>query len=261
MSSDVVFQSVSVDSGVSVGTVSFPAGRVGASEWEMLADLAESQGNGAIYVTSLAQCQVRGGSYSHAEPCATVVATPGHFVALAREIAGAVRRELTVGLDAGDGAILRQSFDVGFLLVDASFHIHINGVSTGQSVAPDDVVEVVRGLAGASELSELSVESVSKLCTPVAPIALSAPKGNPAPIGWLEHDGVVSLGAGIPGGRVEARLARFIAVIEAETTITPWNSLIIHDLHEGVAEQVVKVLAPMGLVFDANSPLLESPAL
>lgn len=261
MSSDVVFQSVSVDSGVSVGTVSFPAGRVGASEWEMLADLAESQGDGAIYVTSLAQCQVRGGSYSHAEPCATVVATPGHFVALAREIAGAVRRELTVGLDAGDGAILRQSFDVGFLLVDASFHIHINGVSTGQSVAPDDVVEVVRGLAGASELSELSVESVSKLCTPVAPIALSAPKGNPAPIGWLEHDGVVSLGAGIPGGRVEARLARFIAVIEAETTITPWNSLIIHDLHEGVAEQVVKVLAPMGLVFDANSPLLESPAL
>ncbi|OKX78542.1 hypothetical protein [Corynebacterium glutamicum] len=261
MSSDVVFQSVSVDSGVSVGTVSFPAGRVGASEWEMLADVAESQGDGAIYVTSLAQCQVRGGSYSHAEPCATVVATPGHFVALAREIAGAVRRELTVGLDAGDGAILRQSFDVGFLLVDASFHIHINGVSTGQSVAPDDVVEVVRGLAGASELSELSVESVSKLCTPVAPIALSAPKGNPAPIGWLEHDGVVSLGAGIPGGRVEARLARFIAVIEAETTITPWNSLIIHDLHEGVAEQVVKVLAPMGLVFDANSPLLESPAL
>ncbi|MDO5374252.1 MAG: nitrite/sulfite reductase, partial [Corynebacterium glutamicum] len=86
-------------------------------------------------------------------------------------------------------------------------------------------------------------------------------QGNPAPIGWLEHDGVVSLGAGIPGGRVEARLARFIAVIEAETTITPWNSLIIHDLHEGVAEQVVKVLAPMGLVFDANSPLLESPAL
>lgn len=261
MSSDVVFQSVSVDSGVSVGTVSFPAGRVGASEWEMLADVAESQGDGAIYVTSLAQCQVRGGSYSHAEPCATVVATPGHFVALAREIAGAVRRELTVGLDAGDGAILRQSFDVGFLLVDASFHIHINGVSTGQSVAPDDVVEVVRGLADASELSELSVESVSKLCTPVAPIALSAHKGNPAPIGWLEHDGVVSLGAGIPGGRVEARLARFIAVIEAETTITPWNSLIIHDLHEGVAEQVVKVLAPMGLVFDANSPLLESPAL
>ena len=245
MSSDVVFQSVSVDSGVSVGTVSFPAGRVGASEWEMLADVAESQGDGAIYVTSLAQCQVRGGSYSHAEPCATVVATPGHFVALAREIAGAVRRELTVGLDAGDGAILRQSFDVGFLLVDASFHIHINGVSTGQSVAPDDVVEVVRGLADASELS----------------VALSAPKGNPAPIGWLEHDGVVSLGAGIPGGRVEARLARFIAVIEAETTITPWNSLIIHDLHEGVAEQVVKVLAPMGLVFDANSPLLESPAL
>lgn len=258
MSSDVVFQSVSVDSGVSVGTVSFPAGRVGASEWEMLADVAESQGDGAIYVTSLAQCQVRGGSYSHAEPCATVVATPGHFVALAREIAGAVRRELTVGLDAGDGAILRQSFDVGFLLVDASFHIHINGVSTGQSVAPDDVVEVVRGLADASELSE---ESVAELCTPVAPVSLPEAQGNPAPIGWLEHDGVVSLGAGIPGGRVEARLARFIAVIEAETTITPWNSLIIHDLHEGVAEQVVKVLAPMGLVFDANSPLLESPAL
>ncbi|BAU95837.1 hypothetical protein N24_1575 [Corynebacterium suranareeae] len=258
MSSDVVFQSVSVDAGVSVGTVHFPAGRVGASEWEMLADVAESQGDGVIYVTSSAQCQVRGGSFVESAPCATVVATPGHFVSLAREIAGAVRRDFSVGLDAGDGAILRQRFDVGFLLVDASFHLILNGTPTGFAVAPDEVVEVAHGLA---KTPELSMEGVAGLCTPVAPVALPKPQGNPAPIGWLEHDGVVNLGAGIPGGRVEARLARFIAVIEAETTITPWNSLIIHDLHEVVAEQVVKVLAPMGLIFDANSPLLESPAL
>lgn len=259
MVSNLVFQSVSVDADVSVGTIHFPAGHIRASEWENLADCAEHEGDGAIYLTSLAQCHIRGiSAATEVQPSATVVATPGHFVELATKLAGAVRREITIGLDAGDGAILSQRFDLAFLLVDASFHLHINGLPTHHAVAPDSVVTVAQEL---SQATELSMQPVAALCTPVAPVAISTLEKNPASIGWLEHDGVVSLGAGIPSGRVEARLARFIAAIEADTTITPWNSLIIHDLHEGVAEQVVKVLAPMGLVFDANSPLLETPAL
>lgn len=254
MSNELIFHSYTESDHDHSAQIHFPAGRVYAQQWEKLAEAAEELGDGTIYLTSRAQCQIRGlSSPVDVEPCATVVSTPGHFIELAHDIAGAVRRELVIGLDAGDGAILRQDLDFAFLLVDDSFHLYVNGEPAHSSVGLDDVVTVLLQL---SESPELSVET--PLLSPTAAVELNNAPATPAPIGWLEHDGLVSLGAGIPGGEVPSRLARFIAVIEAETTITPWNSLIIHDLNEAVAEQVVKVLAPMGLVFDANSPLLEN---
>ncbi|TWH16721.1 precorrin-3B synthase [Rhodococcus rhodochrous J45] len=38
--------------------------------------------------------------------------------------------------------------------------------------------------------------------------------------------------------------------------VTPWRSVLLCDLDEWTAEQVVRVLAPMGLIFDADSPHL-----
>ncbi|MFD0454653.1 hypothetical protein ACFQZK_31675 [Rhodococcus aetherivorans] len=38
--------------------------------------------------------------------------------------------------------------------------------------------------------------------------------------------------------------------------VTPWPVLLLCDLDEWAAEQVVRVLAPMGLIFDADSPAL-----
>ncbi|GGK92307.1 precorrin-3B synthase [Nocardia jinanensis] len=81
------------------------------------------------------------------------------------------------------------------------------------------------------------------------------------PIGWLpQHDDLVALGAGVRLGSLPARTAEFLAAVERPILLTPWRSLIVTDLEEGAAEQVVRVLAPMGLIFDATSPWLRITA-
>ncbi|MFB8279356.1 precorrin-3B synthase [Nocardia colli] len=81
------------------------------------------------------------------------------------------------------------------------------------------------------------------------------------PIGWLDQDnGLVALGASVRLGSLPARTAEFIAAVERPVFITPWRSLILPDLDEWTAEQVVRVLAPMDLIFDANSPWLQVSA-
>ncbi|MFC9439135.1 precorrin-3B synthase [Nocardia sp. NPDC057030] len=81
------------------------------------------------------------------------------------------------------------------------------------------------------------------------------------PIGWLDQDnGLVSLGAGVRLGSLPARTAEFIAAVERPVFITPWRSLVLPDLDEWTAEQVVRVLAPMDLIFDADSPWLQVSA-
>ncbi|MDI9913686.1 precorrin-3B synthase [Rhodococcus sp. IEGM 1379] len=87
-----------------------------------------------------------------------------------------------------------------------------------------------------------------------------SPDAGPA-IGWLEQrDGTVALGGGLQFGLLDARLAEFLAAIEKPVVVTPWRSVLIFDLDEGAAEQVVRVLAPMGLIFDENSPWLDVTA-
>lgn len=88
---------------------------------------------------------------------------------------------------------------------------------------------------------------------PAAPSAL--------PVGWFDRpDGTVALGAGVPLGRLDPKLARFVAAVEHPITITPWRTLVLHGLDEGAAETVVRVLAPMGLIFDAHAPALRVSA-
>lgn len=77
------------------------------------------------------------------------------------------------------------------------------------------------------------------------------------PIGWLaQADDRVALGAAVPLGALPARTAEFVAAVDHPILITPWRSLVLADMDEWTAEQVVRVLAPMGLIFDANSPWL-----
>ncbi|MFT4045005.1 MAG: precorrin-3B synthase [Gordonia sp. (in: high G+C Gram-positive bacteria)] len=74
-------------------------------------------------------------------------------------------------------------------------------------------------------------------------------------VGWFDQDdGRVLLGAVVEHGRLPARLAEFLAAIGAPIVFTPHREILICDLAEGVAETVVRVLAPMGLIFDAESP-------
>ncbi|WP_248499508.1 hypothetical protein [Tomitella gaofuii] len=77
-----------------------------------------------------------------------------------------------------------------------------------------------------------------------------------ADIGWFDHDagGGVTLGAAIDGAVLDARRLQFLAAIGCAVIVGPRRTLLLCDLGEGAAEQVVRVLAPMGFVFDAASP-------
>jgi len=48
-------------------------------------------------------------------------------------------------------------------------------------------------------------------------------------------------------------VAEYLAAIDAPLVITPWRSVLVCDLDEGVADASLRVLAPMGLVFDEHS--------
>ncbi|MDF2825024.1 MAG: precorrin-3B synthase, partial [Mycobacterium sp.] len=81
------------------------------------------------------------------------------------------------------------------------------------------------------------------------------------PVGWIEqHDGLITLGAGVPLGVLPARTAEYLAAIAAPVVITPWRSLLVCDLSEDIADVSLRVLAPQGLVFDENSPWLDVSA-
>lgn len=83
------------------------------------------------------------------------------------------------------------------------------------------------------------------------------PPSGSAPVGWIpQADGRVSLGAAVPLGILPARVAEFLAAIEAPLVITPWRSVLVSDLSEQVADTALRVLAPLGLIFDENSPWL-----
>ena len=70
-------------------------------------------------------------------------------------------------------------------------------------------------------------------------------------VGWFDQDdGQVLLGAVVELGRLPARLAEFLAAVDAPIVLTPDREILLCDLGEGVAETVVRVLAPMGLIFD-----------
>ena len=56
------------------------------------------------------------------------------------------------------------------------------------------------------------------------------------------------------------RVAEYLAAVGAPIVVTPWRSVLVCDLDEGVADAALRVLAPMGLVFDDTSPWLHVSA-
>jgi len=106
-----------------------------------------------------------------------------------------------------------------------------------------------------SELADASV-LVDDLPRAAAPGATWPPSSRP-PVGWIgQDDSRIALGAAVPLGVLEARTAEFLAAIDAPLIVTPWRSVVVCDLADGVADTALRVLAPMGLVFDEGSPWL-----
>jgi len=174
------------------------------------------------------------------------------------------------GIDDGRGDISGLGADVSALALPDGVALLLAGRDTGIRLTPDAVVTAlitvarrfveVRGKAW--RIVELDDPSalVSNFGQ-TAPAGTTFPPVLRPPVGWItQDDGKVTLGAAVPLGVLAARQAEFVAAIDAPVVITPWRSLLVCDLDEGVADTSLRVLAPMGLVFDENSPWLDISA-
>ncbi|MFN3339107.1 MAG: hypothetical protein ACK40Z_05365 [Dietzia sp.] len=183
------------------------------------------------------------------------------------------RGPLLVGLDDGSGDVLAHSPDLAVVSggTDGAVRVHVSGHDMGVEVAGADAarvladmtVELIRspdaasGMTYPDALHHLVVvapgahPSDSPHVRPAsASIAVEVPR-----VGWVDTaDGLVSLLAVVPHGIVPARLAEFLGAVERPSTVSADRVIGLHGLTEDMAEQVVRVLAPMGMVFDASSP-------
>lgn len=175
------------------------------------------------------------------------------------------------GVDDGRGDVAGLRADVGVHAVDtSSVALLLAGMDTGVRLPSSDAVPVMLDVAGSfarlrgkcwriSELDDTS-ELLAGL-TPTEPAGATFPALTLPPVGWItQDDGRIALGAAVPLGVLPARTAEFLAAIEAPLVITPWRSVLVCDLDEGRADASLRVLAPMGLVFDENSPWLSVSA-
>lgn len=176
------------------------------------------------------------------------------------------------GIDDGRGDVLRRRPDVCALLHPGGdalrADIVVGGAPLGSTEGLDAIVAAMLAVAhtvlefapDAWRVADLSdaqrTDLDRRLRAELAPVVggrIPAP-GEPI-VGWFDQDdGAVLLGAVVELGRLPARLAEFVAAVGAPVIITPDREIILCDLDEGVADTVVRVLAPMGLIFDANSP-------
>lgn len=179
------------------------------------------------------------------------------------------------------------SADVSGLCADAGVHVLPEGVAlllagrdTGVRVHPDQAVAALISVAQRFLTEREKAWRVAELADPRVLLAdlaevpttgsaaefLRAPTFPPTqpPVGWIPQtdDAAdrVALGAAVALGVLSARQAHFVAAIDAPVVVTPWRSLLICDLAEGVADAALRVLAPLGLIFDGGSPWLQISA-
>lgn len=168
-----------------------------------------------------------------------------------------------LSLDDGRGDVSGLGADVGVHVLAEDCALLLAGRDTGVRLAADEVIERLLVIAGrfvdirgkAWRVQEL--DDVRRLLPGAEPGAEAFPTVTRPPVGWItSDDGRVTLGAAVPLGVLPARVAEYLAAIEAPLVITPWRSVLVCDLDEAVADVALRVLAPLGLVFDENSPWL-----
>lgn len=167
------------------------------------------------------------------------------------------------GLDGDIGVHAVGPDEFALLLAGADTGIRVTGAEAVDIVlaAAEGFLEVSSGQWRLHEVADGPARIVESLGLTPGTDRVEITAAQDVPIGWLDQDdGSVALGAGVRLGALDARLAEFVAAIERPVIITPWRSLIVADLEEWAAEQVVRVLAPMGLIFDAASPWLHVSA-
>ncbi|MFZ1177469.1 MAG: precorrin-3B synthase [Mycobacterium sp.] len=170
-------------------------------------------------------------------------------------------------LDDGRADVSGLCADVGVHALPEGCALLLAGRDTGVRLAAGEVVEmlVVIGMrfvdmhGTAWRVNELG--DIEHLLPGVELTATPFPAVTKPPVGWInQDDGRVTLGAAVPLGMLPARVAEYLAAIGAPLVITPWRSVLVCDLDEAVADTALRVLAPLGLVFDENSPWLNVSA-
>jgi precorrin-3B synthase len=163
-------------------------------------------------------------------------------------------------VDDGRDDVSGLGADVGVHVAEDHAALVLAGRDTGVRLAAREVVDTLVDVAvrfldvrgNALRVSELADPSQ---LLPGVELGDGFRNVTRPPVGWIEQDdGRVALGAAVPLGVLLARVAEYLAAIEAPLIVTPWRSMLVCDLDEVVADTALRVLAPMGLVFDANSP-------
>ncbi|WP_019925918.1 precorrin-3B synthase [Nocardia sp. BMG111209] len=186
----------------------------------------------------------------------------------APELSGLPGRVLFT-LDDGRGDVSGLGGDIGVHATgDDEYALVLAGRDTGVRMSADSAVATMLDAAHGfqrvrgdrwrlHEVPDGAARILAHLGRTPASEPLEFGARHDIPIGWLtQDDDRVALGAGVPLGSLPARTAEFLAAVDRPLVVTPWRSLVLGDLDEWVAEQVVRVLAPMGLIFDAASPWL-----
>jgi len=276
--------------------IRLPGGMITAAQLAALAEVSSRLGSGALELTARGNVQVRGITEVEAVgdavaaagllPSAThervrnIVASPLSGRAGGRvdvrgwvgELDAAICAEPSLAqlggrfwfsLDDGRGDVSGLGADAGVHWLDDDCALLLAGKDTGVRLAAGDVVGTLVGVAlrfleirgKAWRVSEL--DDVRDLLPEADPNGESLPPVTVGPVGWItQADGRVTLGAAVPLGVMSARVAEYLAAIEAPLVITPWRSVLVCELSEEVADVALRVLAPLGLVFDENSPWL-----
>ncbi len=172
-------------------------------------------------------------------------------------------------VDDGRGDVSGLGADVGLhFLDDDTAALLVAGVDTGIRTQDgvSTLVQVaerfteVRGSAWrTTELTDVE-PMLEGLTRTAEPVTTWPPVVRP-PVGWIhQEDERVALGAAVPLGVLKTRVAEYLAAVGSPLVITPWRSVLICDLDEEVADAALRVLAPLGLVFDDGSPWLDVSA-
>ena len=175
-----------------------------------------------------------------------------------------------LSLDDGRGDVSTLAADAGVQVLEDGVALLLAGRDSGVRLEAADAVPALLALARRFVAIRGNAWRVGELEEPTllldgfevdTGVRLTIGDAARPPVGWIvQDDGRVALGAAVPLGVLTARQAEFVAAIEAPVVITPWRSLLICDLDEGVADTALRVLPPLGLVFDDTSDWLQVTA-
>jgi precorrin-3B synthase len=266
-----------------------PGGRLTAAQLVALAHASAAFGSAALELTGRGNLEIRGITNAEAvaaavteagllpSPNCTIVTSPlsGRVGGIAdvrawvTELDAAIQAEsmsaqlpdrFLFSVDDGRDDVSGLGADVGVQVAEDHAALVLAGRDTGVRLAARDVVDTLIAVAvrfadvrgNALRVSELADPSQ---LLPGVELGDGFRKVTRPPVGWIEQDdGRVALGAAVPLGVLPARVAEYLAAIEAPLVVTPWRSILVCDLDEVVADTALRVLAPMGLIFDENSP-------